>query len=226
MDHDDITPRPPQTARGLACALAALALCGLWAAGQHFNQAVTQRSAITAQQRTPVFEAPAPIRPLVSQPSRAFTPPEPSVVNSSAELNARTRNAANDSRRWQSEPPAPARPLITQSVPTFTPSESSVVDATTELNTQTRNAAADFRGGQHWRAATPLQDALREFPKAGAEARQSALSYLGASLKMLGRSADAERALRAAIQIAPKTDEAQQGLKWLRRPANRAVETF
>jgi Flp pilus assembly protein TadD len=108
----------------------------------------------------------------------------------------------------------------------FHRTETSHVDPSAELNARTRNALTTFRGGQYSRAAFQLCEALREFSAAGADARQSALCYLGASLKMVGHSSDADEALRMAIQLAPETDEAQQALKWLHRPARRAVEAF
>jgi hypothetical protein len=178
MNYEDITPRPPQNARGLACALVAVVLCGLWTAGQHFHRAVTQRPSFVAEQPATISAVPAP-RQFVVQPIQPFHRAETSHVDPSAELNARTRDAVSA-----------------------------------------------FRDGQYSRASVRLREALREFSGAGAEARQSALCYLGASLKMVGHSADADEALRMAIQLAPETDEAQQALKWLRRPASRAVETF
>jgi Arc/MetJ-type ribon-helix-helix transcriptional regulator len=178
MDDEGITPRPSQNARGLACALVSLGLCGLWAGGQHFNRAITQRPSFVAE-----------------KPAQQVTVAAP-------------------------------RPVSAQPILPFQRAEISHVDQSTGLNARTRDAASAFRVGEYSRASGRLREALREFPGARAEARQSALCYLGASLKMSGYFADADEALRMAIQLAPETDEAQQALKWLRHPARRAVEVL
>lgn len=178
MNYNDLTSRPQQNARGLACALVSVILCGLWAAGQHFNRTLTQRQSFVTEKPEAIFATPAP-RHGVAQPLQPFHGAEARHAEPSVQLNGRTRDAVSA-----------------------------------------------FRDGQYLRASVRLREALREFSEAGAEARQSALCYLGASLKMVGHSADADEALRMAIQLAPETDEAQQARKWLRRPASRAVEAF